>query len=527
MLPQDISLNLCVIDENNSMRSGLLKMLSNNGNIKGLFYREKQEATKSSQTPDIVFYLSDFITIEFDPKDKLILTLSGCSSRLQLYFQCDNDIYIFQQYISNKIRFRKSFCNPCVYQFEPLDSSVSTIPPFSTTLLPQPDNQGQSSRVTIQDIEKVGLSFEPDPSIETLSSETFQKLFDSDGKVNNIEEFVKELFNKDIDKTILSQLWPLILFPDFTKKTKEERNQFILEKREVYQKVKLQWQLLTFQQWQNYPLLRSLVELLESDLVANTSLFEHFAHPKNVQTIAFNILLTLFYWDNDGASYVKGMIKYLVPFINSFIFDAPADDKVTLQDKVTTVDSNEVESDIFWCFYQFYQNNKIGELIHPSNQPQLKPLFISVGGILEAAFPELLRLLNHHHAENLDFLLDDVSAWYTTSGFFTCDEILRLWVTLTSFSVTSSDFQFNQYFIISLLFAISPSFLKYNPMNNQQFLKMFEETKKKKLDLNMLLKNAQKLIEIIQQRNNPSASNEGASADSNNTIDVQTPVDNQ
>lgn len=515
MLPQDISLNLCVIDENNSNRTGLLKMLSNNGNIKGLFFQEHQDTKKLSQTPDIVFYLSDFITIEFDPKDKLILTLSGCNSRLQLYFQCDNDNYIFQQYVSTKIRFRKSFCNPCVYQFEPMDPSISAIPPFSTIILPQPDSQGKSLRVTMQDIEKVGLSFEPDQSIETLSADAFQKFFDSEGKINNIDEFVKELFNKNIDKTLLNQLWPLILFPDFPKKTKNERNEFIIEKREIYQKVKLQWKLLTFQQWQNFPALRSLVELLESDLISNSSLFKHFEHAINVQTIAFNILLTMYYWDNDGATYVKGMIKYLVPFINSFIYDAPTAENVTLQDKVTTVSSDEVESDIFWCFYQFYQNNKIGELIHPSNQPQLKSVFISVGGIIEAAFPELLKLLYNLHAESLDFLLDDVSGWYTTSSFFTSDEVLRLWISLISSSLSSNNFQINHYFIISLLFAFAPSFLKYNPMNNQQFLAMFDETKKQKLDLNMLLKNAQKLITIIQQRRNPKAD-----ADASNGSDV-------
>lgn len=517
MLPQDISLNLCIIDENNSMHSGLLKLLNNNGNIKGLFYRENPETKKPLPTPDNVFYLSDFITIELDPKDKLILTLSGCNSRLQLYFQCDNDIYIFQQYITTKVRFRKSFCNPCVYQFEPLDSTISTIPPFSTSILPVPDNQGKSLRVTLQDIEKVGLSFEPDLSIDTLSADSFYKSFDSEGRVSNIDEFAKELFNKDIDKVVLSKLWPLILFPDLPKKTKDEREQFIIEKREIYKKVKLQWQLLTFQQWQNYPVLRSLVELLESDLVANSTLFEHFAHPTNVQTIAFNILLTLYYWDNDGASYVKGMIKYLLPFINSFIFDAPTDEKVTLPDQVTTVNSDEVESDIFWCFYQFYVNHKIGDLIHPSNQPQLKPLFVAVVGILENTYPDLLKLLYNLHAESLDFLLDDVTGWYTTSGCFTQEEILRLWISLISFSVSSSNFQFNQYFIISFLFAMCPTFLKYNPMNNQQFLRMFNETKKKKLDLNMLLKNAQKLILNIQQKRNPTPENSETNADTNDS----------
>ena len=62
---------------------------------------------------------------------------------------------------------------------------------------------------------------------------------------------------------------------------------------------------------------------------------------------------------------------------------------------------------------------------------------------------------------------------------------------------------------------MAPTFLKYNPMNNQQFLKMFDETKKKKLDLIMLLKNAQKLLSIIQDRRRPNAENIDANNDKN------------
>lgn len=62
-----------------------------------------------------------------------------------------------------------------------------------------------------------------------------------------------------------------------------------------------------------------------------------------------------------------------------------------------------------------------------------------------------------------------------------------------------------------------PTFLKYNPMNNQQFLRMFNETKKKKLDLNMLLKNAQKLILNIQQKRNPTPENSETNADTNDS----------
>ncbi|OHS98433.1 hypothetical protein TRFO_35175 [Tritrichomonas foetus] len=496
MLPQDVSLNLCVIDDNNSMRPGLLKILHNNGNVSLSFYRELPETKKISQIPDDVYQLSDFTMIKTDSKDKLILTLAGSRSRCQLYFQTDNDIAIFQRYISSKVRLRNSSCNPCVYLLEPLDETVTTVTPFSSTLLPNPYPQDKPYRVSLQNLEASGLSFKSEETVEKLSAADFSKLFDSEGRVLNINEFSQSLYNKDIDKSVLGKLLQIFLFPDFTKNTQKERDEFIASKREIYKKVKIQWELTSFKQWQNYPELRNLVDLIEKDLDEYSSLFSHFQNPRNVQTITFDILLTLSMWNHDEGMYTKGMLTYIIPFINSFVKDATEKDVTCHDGHVCSYD--EVESDIFWCFNQFYESNTISELIRPTNQPLLKTLFLAVGRVLELALPDILQLLFQKHAYSLDFMLEDCSRWYTT--IFANDEIIRLWISAFAYSLTANTFEFHQYFAPSLLFSMAPAMIEMNPLNNEEFVRRFTALKKGNIDLNLLLKNTNKLMEMIEKK---------------------------
>lgn len=497
MIPQDISFNINLIDDNNVLRPGLLKMQYNNGNVSFIFYRESSETKKLSQIPESTFQLSDFITFELDPKEKLATSLSGCRARLQLRFLSDNDLKIFQQYLSTKVRLRISACNPCVFFFEPLDPEICFIPPFSSTILPF-TNQIQTHRITKKDLEIHGLLLESSSECETYSLSDFNSSLDETGKLTNISEFSMSLFNKDFDKTLLRDIWPLILLPDFTKMNKTERNEFIQKHKEKYRNVKLQWKLTTFKQWKNSPVLRSLVDLIEKDLKEHSNLFDSFEHPRNVQELCFNILLTLSLWDPDGATYTKGMVNYISPFLTSYIFDVNDDQQVILHDKSTSA-YDDVEADIFWCFYYFYIQNDISKLINPNSQPQMKELFTNVGAILEKFFPEIIQLLLQKHAQNLDFLLDDCTHWYSTSNSFTRDEIIRLWISVISYSMTSEHADLKPYFIISILFALAPSLIEFTPMNNEEFLSIFNTLKKEKLNLNLLLVNTMKIMDITKQ----------------------------
>lgn len=507
MMAQDTNINLCLINDKNEPRKGLLKMQHNNGNVSLSFYPEfvtdsgkatKSQAKRIAQIPDYVYQLSDFTMIEMDAKDRLIVTLSGSRTHCVLYFTRDHDITHFLTYIAGKVRLKNSDCNPYVYLLEPLDSTVSVVTPFNATSLPQssPHANKAPSRVSLQRIQHPGLQFKTDSVVESMSAEEYKSLFDEEGRIKDKTKFPKIFYNRNIDLAVIGDLWKLLLSPGDAEKTAAERKQADEENRVKYAAVKRQWQATTPRQWQNHPEMRNLVALLEKDLMNNSALFAHYKAPECVQRIAFNVLLTLSQWNWDGAAYVEGLVTFLAPFLDSFIQEADCE-TVTAHDG-TVIDIETAEAEIFWCFAKFYNHNQLCDLVRPPYQPFLKPLFIAIGYILEDNFPELLQLLYQKHALSLDFLRDDCAKWFTTC--FQSSDVRRLWISILSFT---SSFQFWQCFIVSLLFSLAPHFVEMNPLNSDEFVRRFHNLKKK-ADLNLLLLNADKLMEILLSRGNKS-----------------------
>ena len=501
MIPQDTNINLCLINDNDEPKKGLLKMQHNNGNVSLSFYPEviteptKKKAMKRiAQIPDKVFQLSDFTMIEMDSKDRLIVTLSGSRSHCVLYFTRDHDITHFLNYISGKVRLKSSDCNQFVYLLEPLDSTASVVSPFNATSLPQssPHANKAPSRVSLQKIQYPGLSFNTDTEVVKMGADEYKGLFDELGRIKDKSVFPAIFYNRDIDLAIAGDLWKLLLNPDDIEKTADERHQKDLKNLELYRQVKKQWQSTTPRQWKNHPDLRKLVDLLENDLDKHNELFEHFKKPDAVKRIAFNVLLTLSSWNWDNAAYVEDLITFLSPFLDSFIKDADCQ-HVTLHDG-QVIDIEASESEIFWCFQQFYENNQLCDMVRPSAQPLLKPLFIAIGYILQENFPDLLQLLHQKHAFSIDFLREDVSKWFTTC--FQAADVRRLWISILSFT---SSFQFFQCFIVSLLFSLAPQFVEMNPLNSDEFIRRFHNLKKK-VSLNLLLLNSNNLMEVLNRK---------------------------
>ena len=501
MIAQDTNINLCLIGENSSTTKGLLKMQHNNGNVSLSFYPElivdsvrgKPQAKRIAQIPDCVYQLSDFTMIEMDANDRLVVTLSGSRQRCVLYFTRDNDITHFLFYIGNKVRLKNSDCNPRVFLLEPLDSQAIMVTPFLNTALPSSNQRANKapSRVSLNRIQHPDLFFSTDLLVLSMSKEKYYDLFDENLKFKDELKFPSIFYNVDIDLKVAGELWKILLEPDIINLSKEERILKTKKNRNLYCEIKNQWEQTTIHQWINHSELRDLVILLEKDLIENIQLFKHFEHPKFVQKIAFNVLMTLSFWNWDNAAYVKGLVTFLAPFLNSFIKDALENIVISYDD--TEIPIEDCESDIFWCFTLFYENNNLCDLVRPSAKPLLKPLFIAIGYILEEHFPDLLDLLRQKHATSLDFLRDDVSKWFTTC--FTGDNIRRLWVSVLSFS---SSFQFFQCFIVSLLYSLAQSFVEMNPLNGDEFVRRFHHLKKD-VDLNLLLINAQKILEILRK----------------------------
>jgi hypothetical protein len=380
---------------------------------------------------------------------------------------------------------KNSDCNPAIYLLEPLDPSASNETPFSTTALPlsSPHANRVPGRIALQKIQRPGLVFESVVPLEKVTADQYRSLFDSSGVFIDKEGFPMFFYNKDVALEVIDDLWKLLMSPDHAAAAAAD-----LQK---YRDVKRQWRATTVRQWRNHPELRHIVSLLEQDLVDHKELFAHFARPACVQRIAFNVLLTLSLWNWDGSSYVKGLITFLSPFLDSFIKEAGRSEVIAHSGR--TVEVEAAESEIFWCFAEFYDRNQLCDLVRPSRQPLLKPLFIAVGDFLAESFPDLLQLLHQKHAFSLDFLREDCSKWFTTC--FDGADIRRLWISVLTFP---SSIEFFQCFIVSLLFSLTPSLVEMNPMNNDEFVERFHELKKK-VSLNLLLQNAAGIMELLHR----------------------------
>ena len=497
MNTQDTNIPL-QIDVKGEIKEGMLKMQHNNGNVSLSFFKEvdsqgNSTRKKYSQIPDRVNQLSDFTKVELDPDNQLALLLSGSRCQFKLIFKDEAKITTFFDYIGQKVSLKHSDCNPRVFLLESLDTTQQTINPFMATILPKPKTNTPQNRISHSKIKEMvqNLKFDKESDVKFMSKENYNSLFDNDGKIQNKDEFQQNFYNVDVDPCCAGELWQLVLQPELMDKTKAEREEEDQKNLDIYQKVKKQWFNTSKKQWDNHTDLRKLVALLEEDIKAHDELFTQFENKHEVQKLAFNVLLTLSYYNWDHGLYTKGLITFLIPFLEPFVKDADGTN-------VTTHDGNKIEQEkaesaIFWCFFRFYENNMLYDMVKPSKTPKIKEIFKKVGEELQNNYTNLLELLFQKHAYSLDFLRDDCNAWFSTC--FKPKDLRRLWVSILTYG--QNQYQFFGVFIISLLIYFSEDFVSQNPLNSEEFIRIFEDLKKK-LDekpLVVLLDNAKILMQ--------------------------------
>ena len=306
------------------------------------------------------------------------------------------------------------------------------------------------------------------------------------------------MFNSTVDPSIQSQIWKLFLYKSDKQAyllNSEQRKELEIDYRKIYSLIKSQWRSVTQRQWDNDTDLQNLVILLEKDINSNSNLFSSFSNPKSMMKLAFNILLTISIYNHDNASYIPKMIQLLVPFLSSFCIDVEyngIDNEIATNIKGEKVPAEEIESDIFWCFYNFYIDNQIFNLIRPSKTFDLKTLFVEAGKLLESYFQSLLQLLFQKHAYSLDFLRNDCVWWF--SDIFNVEDLKRLWLSVL---VSKNWLEFYERFICALLYSVIPQLGEINPLMREDFLLRFQDIKKN-LDLNVILENTKALINLIE-----------------------------
>lgn len=500
MTNQDANIPISIIDGDNKS-AGLLKIQHNNGNVTLSFYREQETDpnTKSrtmkkySQIPDKVCQLSDFTKIEISSNDKYLLTLSGSRSKFQIHFNNEDGFVNFFEYVGQKIHLKHSDCNPRVFLLESHDSTDQSIPPYMATVLPMPkgNQKGTPSRISKNTIQEINqkIIFEYSKPIKTMTKSEFETYLNEDGKIKENTDFPSCLFNVDLEPSIASEIWKVLLSDkNLTKAMRDEQDKENLEK---YKNLKRQWTLTTKKQWENHRELRRIVSLLENDIKENSDIFENYQNKHNVQQIVFNIFLTLSYYHWDQASYLKGMVRLIGPFLLSFVEEASEDGVKVTSGAVKSED--EVESEMFWAFVRFYERNNLAGMLRAAKKPVTKEIFNGVGAALEANWEPLLELLLQRQVYTLDFMRDDLSGWF--SGVFSPVDLRRLWI---SELAVGEPQRFFIGFVSAILFALAPRFVDMNPLNSEEFVRKFGLLKRE-VDMGVLLENTRVLLSELSK----------------------------
>ncbi|KAH0790770.1 TBC1 domain family member 15 [Histomonas meleagridis] len=484
----DSTINVSLAPDGTEETPGVLKLQFTNGNVSVSFYPEQlisvgnEEKRKIAQIPDFVYHLSDFCLIEVDSNNDLLISLRGSNADCRFHFNNSHDVSTFFDSICQKARLEHSRFNPNVLLIDSLETSQ--IISYMVPILPRvPPRQ---SVILLSDLQSQNLIFTSQSEISQFTKDDFSLLFDSDGRITN-SEFPSMLYNRDIDCTLLPQLWKFLLFDGYASMTTAERIQYDADKRSLYKTVKKQWQTTTKNQWRHNPDLRSIVRLLERDLHSYSSLFESFPNPQIVQRISFNILLTLSFYNWDNASYVEGLITLLSTFIITYIKEANEEHVVTLNDEILSLEN--VEADIFTVFNLFYEKNNFSNLIRPSKQPLLKQMFKEVGDILKQDFIVLLQLFNQKHVYSIEFMREDCEKLFSTC-FVDKNDLTRLWVSVLA---SGDSREFMKCFIVAMMYSLAPKLLEMHPLNNEEFTRRYMKVKKE-MDLGVLLHNTKELM---------------------------------
>lgn len=521
MLTQtDASIRLGIIVDENSLQQGQLKLQQQNGSIVLSFYPEigcnpNNRAKRFSTVPDYVFNLGDFMMIKVNSKDKQNVIIEGPRSKIQLVLTNDEDYSKLFRFISSYVKLFHTECNPNVFLFIPYDLGTFPDPnsvndnqtridssffddifyahSYSSPILPPMKPHSSFSVFNPNDHPNLLLEY---PSEEVhFSREDFEKLFDDEGKIES-HDFPFILYNKSVDQTILHEIWEFLLFPSFKTLTREERHNKKMENYSIYKQTKKIWKTTTLSQWKNFDEMRDLVERIEQDLDKHSQLFSQYSHPECVQKIAFDILMTLSFWKWDTAMYVDNMIVFLFPFIFSFIKEATIDSITPINPNYEFEDMESIESEIFWCFDSFFENNHINELIHPIKNPLIYSFINDAGEIISSTFPSIRSILDQKHVFSLDFIVDDFSFWFA-KVFVENDQLVKLWISCLSCSSTTLFFKT---FILAIIYTLMPEIEKLCVLSSKEFEIKFEKLKKENLNLPLFLYNAKVLQEMLTDK---------------------------
>ncbi|XP_013149195.1 PREDICTED: TBC1 domain family member 15 [Papilio polytes] len=236
-----------------------------------------------------------------------------------------------------------------------------------------------------------------------LSTEKWDGLQDTDGRVTEVEGVKQLIFRGGVAHSIRHSVWKYLLDYYPWTMTHSEIKNLQRKKTEEYFSMKLQWRSMTEGQESRFSEYRERKSLVEKDVNRTDRTHPFYAGENNPNLIVLQDILMTYVMYNFDLGYVQGMSDILAPLLLLL--------------------GNEVDS--FWCFAGFMERIAAN---FDMDQAGMKQQLLQLQQLLTFASPELAQHLAQKDSGNMYFCFRWLLVWFKRE--FSHTDIMRLWEVL-------------------------------------------------------------------------------------------------
>ncbi|GBP79556.1 TBC1 domain family member 15 [Eumeta japonica] len=236
-----------------------------------------------------------------------------------------------------------------------------------------------------------------------LSTEKWDGLKDSEGRIHEAEGVKQLIFRGGVAHSIRNIVWKYLLQYYKWDMTSSEIKAYQKKKTEEYYSMKLQWRSITEDQESRFSEYRDRKSLVEKDVNRTDRTHNFYAGDNNQNLVTLSDILMTYVMYNFDLGYVQGMSDILAPIL--------------------LVMGNEVDS--FWCFVGFME--KIASNFNMDQADMLSQL-AQVHQIISFVCPDFAQYLIQRDSSNMYFCFRWLLVWFKRE--FSYIDIVKLWEVL-------------------------------------------------------------------------------------------------
>ncbi|XP_025420279.1 TBC1 domain family member 15-like isoform X2 [Sipha flava] len=242
------------------------------------------------------------------------------------------------------------------------------------------------------------------PRGNPLDQTTFYQSMDNEGRIINVDKIKNIIFFGGCEHSIRHEVWKYLLGYYPWNSTRDQRLLIDKQQKIEYERMKVQWMNMSFDQVSRFNMYRDRKSLIDKDVYRTDRTLDFYAGEENKNLSKLHNVLMTYVMYNFDLGYVQGMSDLLSPIL-------------------MIMNSDEVES--FWCFVGFMNRvNTNFELKQTGMKKQLNDLHY----LLTTVSPKLENHLKKMDSSNMYFCFRWLLVLFKRE--FVHSDIMRLWEVL-------------------------------------------------------------------------------------------------